>query len=240
MGEVIRAGAAADDQIKDARTTLTNAIAAGGKIKQRAEDGLGPVVAMVDATEAELNAAIALYSPLKAAVVAENDRADAILDRTYDDTWNDVGRPASDRHLALMFPGGAAYYTDGDTPNQPARMELLAKLYDRKLHPKLSEAQCQTYAARIRDAASALKADIDAAAGPAENVALLQRVWTSLGRICQFELASLKRTFKNDGMTEAQIHAVIPDRPVAKKAAKKPDTSAPDAKKPPADSTEPK
>jgi hypothetical protein len=71
---------------------------------------------MVDATEAELNAAIALYAPLKAAVVAENDRADALLDRTYDDTWNDVGRPANDRHLALMFPGGAAYYTDGDTP----------------------------------------------------------------------------------------------------------------------------
>jgi hypothetical protein len=109
-------------------------------------------------------------------------------------------------------------------------MELLAKLFDRKLHPKLSAAQCQTYAARIREAAAALKADIDAAAGPAENVALLQRVWTSLGRTCQFELASLKRTFKNDGMTEAQIHAIIPDRPVAKKA----------AKKSPADSTEPK
>lgn len=108
-------------------------------------------------------------------------------------------------------------------------MELLAKLFDSKLHPKLSAAQCQAYAVRIREAAAALKADIDAAAGPAENVALLQRVWTSLGRTCQFELASLKRTFKNDGRTETQIHAIIPDRPVAKKAAKKPDASAPDA-----------
>jgi hypothetical protein len=53
---------------------------------------------------------------------------------------------------------------------------------------------------RVRDAATALRADLDAAAAPAANVALLERVRTALGRIAQFELASLKRTYKNDGM----------------------------------------
>jgi hypothetical protein len=220
MGDVIRPSAAVEEIFKDVRSTLTEASAKGGTVKERAEQGLGPVVAMIDATESELKTARDQLAPLQAALKAENDRADATINRIYDEMWNDVGRPANDRYLALMFPGGAGYYTDGDTPGQPARMELLAKLYDRKLHPKLTESQAQGYAARVREAGAALKEDIEAAAAPAANVALLERVRTALGRAAQFELASLKRSFKNDGMNEAAIHAIIPDRPVAKKAAK--------------------
>lgn len=217
MGDVIRASAAVDEIFKDARTALTNAVAKGGTIKERAEAGLLPVITMVDATDAELSMAKAILVPLRAEAAAENDRADADINRIHDDTWNDVGRPGNDRYLALMYPGGAGYYTDGDTPGQPARMELLARLYDRRLHPKLSEVQSAAFAVRVRDAAKALKADLDAAAEPAASVALLERVRTALGRVVQFELANLKRSFKNDGMNEAGIHAVIPDRPVAKK-----------------------
>lgn len=220
MGDVIRAGAAVEEIFKDGRTALTRAIAKGGTPKQRAEEGLSPVIAMVDAIEAELDAARKVLAPRAAEVSAENDRADAAINRIYDETWNDVGRPANDRYLALLYPGGAAYYTDGDLPAQPTRMELLAKLYDRKLHPKLTPAQCESYAARIREAAAALQADIDLTTTPAANVALLERVRTALGRIAQFELANLKRTFKSDGMTEAAIHDIIPDRPVARKPKK--------------------
>jgi hypothetical protein len=227
MGDVIRTNAAVEDIFKDARAALTNGIAKGGTARDRAEHGLGPIIAMIDAIEAELKTARELLAPLLAALNAENEKADATIDRIYDDTWNDVERPANDRYLALMFPGGAGYYTDGDTPGQPARMELLAKLYDRNLHPKLTAVQSSVFAARIRDAASALKADIDAAATPAANVALLERVRTALGRIAQFEIANLKRSYKNEGMSEAAIHGIIPDRPAAKKVAKKADAPAP-------------
>jgi hypothetical protein len=232
MGDLIRPSASMKDIFKDIRTTLTNAIAKGGLVRERAEQGVGPVIAMIDAAEAELEMARGMLTPLSAEARMENERADAAIDRVYDDTWNDVGRPANDRYLALMFPGGAGYYTDGDTPGQPARMELLARFYDRKLHPKLTAEQSMAYAGRIREAAAALKADIDAAATPAANVTLLERVLTALGRIAQFELASLKRTYKNDGMTEAAIHAILPDRPVAKKAPKKPEAKKPEAEKP--------
>ena len=240
MGDVIRASAAVEEIFKDARSALNSAVAKGGTVKDRAEQGLGPVVAMIDATESELKVARDVLAPLSAAASAENDRADALLNRIYDETWNDVDRPANDRYLTLMYPGGAGYYTDGDTPGQPARMELLAKLYDRKLHPKLSAEQSKAYAARVREAAAALKADLDAAATPAANVALLERVRTALGRVAQFELANLKRSYKNDGMNEAAIHAVIPDRPLAKKAAKKPDASAPEGSTTAALPTEPR
>jgi len=232
MGDLIRATASIKEIFKDARTAMTNAIAKGGLVKERAEQELGPVIVMIDATEAELETWQKQLTPLRAATRMENDSADAAIDRIYDETWNDVGRPANDRYLALMYPGGAGYYTDGDTPGQPARMELLARFYDRKVHPKLTAEQSTAYAARVREAAYALKQDIDAEATPAANVALLERVLTALGRNAQFELSNLKRTYKNDGMNEAAIHTIIPDRPVAKKAAKKPDAPAPEPAKP--------
>src|SRR5512132_3352144 len=121
MGDVIRASAAVEEIFKDARSALNSAVAKGGTVKDRAEQGLGPVVAMIDATESELKVARDVLAPLSAAASAENDRADALLNRIYDETWNDVDRPANDRYLTLMYPGGAGYYTDGDTPGQPAR-----------------------------------------------------------------------------------------------------------------------
>ena len=220
MGEVIRATAGVDDIFADGRKACAAADARGNRIKERADEGLAPAIAMVDAIDDELKMALAMYVPLQAAVAAQNEESDATLNRIYDDTWNDVGRPGNDRYLALMYPGGAGYYTDGDTEGQPARMELLAKFYDRALHPKLSKAKSDEYAARIRAAAVALKQEIDASAAPAANVALLKRVRTALGRVVQFELANLKRMYKIDGMTEAEIHTIIPDRPAPKKPTK--------------------
>src|SRR5688572_19499928 len=111
MGDVIRASAAVDDIFKDARKSLDNAVARGGKVKDLAEEGLGPGLAMVNTTGDQLKIANEMAAPLLAELGAENDRADALIDRIYDEIWNDVGRPASDRYLALMFPGGAGYYT---------------------------------------------------------------------------------------------------------------------------------
>ena len=100
--------------------------------------------------------------------------------------------------------------------------------------------QSSGFAVRVREAATALQLDVDALATPAANVALLERVRTALGRIAQFELANLKRSYKNDGMNEAAIHGIIADRPAAKKAAKKPDAPKADAPAPAADPTQPK
>jgi hypothetical protein len=76
-------------------------------------------------------------------------------------------------------------------------------------------------------------------ATPAANVALLERVRAALGRIAQFELANLKRSYENDGTNEAAIHSIIADRPAAKKAAKKADAPKPEAAAPAADPTQP-
>jgi hypothetical protein len=223
MGDVIRTTAAVDDIFSDVRTARDNAVAMGGVARSLAEARLGPVLAMLETIDAELKEARESAAPLLAEVKAENDRADALLDRVYDEIWNDVGRPANDRVLSLIFPGGADYYTDGDTSEQPDRMELLAQLLERKIHPKLTQEQAAGYAVRIRAGAKALSDDLTAARLPAARVKLLERIRTTLGRSAQFELASLKRAYKNEGMSEAEIHAIIPDRPPAKKKAPKGD-----------------
>ena len=222
MGDVIRNSAAVGDIFADAGSALAAAIAKLGIAKILAEERLGPTVVMVNAIEVELKQVREIATPLIAEAKAENDRADAMLARTYDDIWNDVGRPANDRVLAILFPGGASYYAEGDVDNQPLRMQFLAELLERGIHPKLTAAQVTTYATRVRDAAKALSDDLEVARVPAARLALLERIRTALGRTTQIELASLKRSYKNEGMSEAEIHTIIPDRPPpAKKKAPK-------------------
>ena len=174
---------------------------------------------MLGTVDIELEAARVTATPLLAEEKAENDRADSLLARIYDEIWNDVGRPSNDRVLSLIFPGGADYYTDGDTSEQSDRMELLAQLLERKIHPKLTQDQVTAYAARIRAGATALAADVEAARLPRARVKLLERVRTKLGRTAQIDLAGVKRACKNEGMSEAEIHTIIPDRPPPKKKA---------------------
>jgi hypothetical protein len=218
MGDTIRSSAAVDDIFADVRTTHQNAIARGGVARTLAEERIGPTIAGIDAIEAELGQARQAALPLVTEVRHENDRADAFVGRIYDEIWNDVGRSANDRWLTLLFPGGTGYYTEGDTAEQPHRMELLAQMLERGVHPKLTEAQAAGYAARTRAAAAELSADLDAARLPAAQVVLLERVRTAVARTAQADLVALKRLYKNEGMSEAEIHTIIPDRPPPKKA----------------------
>ncbi len=215
MGEMIRRTAAAEDIIADVRATLTSAVAKGGVWQELAEQGLAGVVALVDNVEARLEKAEAALQPLLAAIDAKNDEADALLGRVSDEIWNEVGRPAADPALSVLFPGGIAYYADASVEKQPGRMDLLAELLESRIHPRLSPAQVKAHAAEIRAAAKQLRAAVDALAGPNERVDLLQRVRRALASVAHADLTSLKRLYKNAHFSEADIHAVIPDRPAS-------------------------
>lgn len=213
MGEVIRRTGSVTDILSDTRETYTEGVAKGGEIKDIVVEEIGPIVTMADAVEADLKQAKADAEPREAALRVANDTADLDLGKIYDDTWNQLGRPAYDRALALVWPGGIGYYADGSTEEQPDRMELLAQLYERGFIARLSAADAQTYADRVRTSAIPLKAALDAARMPTAKVALFERLRTAVARSAQFELVSLKRTLKNKGYSEAVIHSIIPDRP---------------------------
>ena len=78
---------------------------------------------------------------------------------------------------------------------------------------KLSEDESKAFAVRVRELAQPLRQAVDAAATPRARVALLRREKMALARAAQMELAHVKRLYKTEGFSEADIHTVIPDRP---------------------------
>lgn len=217
MGSVIRKDAAVEDILGDVREAFKNANAKEGAAKERAQELLGPVVALILSVEGQLKIAKGEADPLLAAVAAENDRADDLLGEISDIVWNTVGRPGpgSDPALAVLFPGGIAYYAEGDIAGQPDRMDVLSQLLTSGIHPKLAPEKAAECAARVTAAANALRTKVDAARKPAARLGVLERMSTSVARVGQMQLANLKRALKISGFTEAQIHEIIPDRPAS-------------------------
>lgn len=213
MGNPISPRAAASDILADVRTTHTRATARGGKWQEHADTRLASVLALGAGIETQLATARDTAAPFIAAVNAENDRADDLLGRVSDDVWNAVGRPANDPVLSILFPGGFAYYAEGNTEQQPTRMEILAQLLEANLHPKLTPQQAQAYAADVRASATKLDKTLDDARLPVARVEVLERVYTAVARSAGIELANLKRMYKAEGFSESDIHTVIPDRP---------------------------
>jgi hypothetical protein len=213
MGQVIRRDAAVEDILADAQTTLTNAKARGDKWQEFAEQRLGSALALHASIEVKLKAAEEALAPLAAKVAAQNQKADDLIGKNYDIIWNEVGRPAYDASLSVIFPDGIAYYAEGDTSEQPDRMEILVELLKAGIHPKLSKKTAESAAAEILEESNALRVAVEATQKPAAQVKVLSRVRTSLAKVVHAELSNLKRAYKVEGFSEADIHSVIPDRP---------------------------
>jgi hypothetical protein len=237
---VIRKDAAASDIAADAKATLANAAARGGVWKDLADEKLGPaglLLLKVIEDGAKVNEAL---MPLEAALDMQDDETDDFLGAKADEMWNLIGRPASDAAYSLIWPGGVATYADGRDEEQPDRMDLLADLLEAGLHPKLDAGWTKATAEEVRKRAAAYRAKVDALRPVRAKAALLGKTTTVLARSVQMELARLKRRYLAEGLTEAEIHKVIPDRPRAKPAgpAKK-QPATPEAAKPEANKTAP-
>jgi hypothetical protein len=213
MGEVIRKNAATVDILAYARTTLNNAKQRGGDVQRLAEEKLAPTLLLAEDVTGRMQTASTEAAPLIAALDAENDVCDDLLARVQDDVWNLVGRPASDPALDVIFPGGIGYYAEGEVNSQPARMLLLAELIRASIHPRIPAERATAFAAEITEGANRLRAKAEAAATARDRANLLKRMQTALARTTQLQLAALKRLYKAHGLSEADIHRVIPDSP---------------------------
>lgn len=217
MGVIIRKTAATEDIIADLRVTLANARARGGSWAALAEAQIGNAVALIESTEARMAQAQDHADPLVAALDAKHEEANRLLERIWDEIWNEVGRPAADPALATLFPGGVSYYAGGEVEGQSDRMELLAALLESNVHPRLAPATATSLAKRIYASAAALRSAVNAARSPNARLGLLQRVRRAIAATALKALASLKRSYKLEGFSEADIHTVIPDRDVSRR-----------------------
>jgi len=223
MGEVIRRNAAVDDILADARETVAAATARGGPVAAAAGVCLGEVLGLMGVVEGQLAESRRAIVPLDAAVASNDAAADATVGQVADETWNALGRPAADPHYALLFPFGIRGYVDAGVDEEPYLLDLLAELIVLPGNPKLTSERKAAWQARIRETAAPLRAAVDARRPVAVRIRLLDRVRTALSRIAQMQLMALKRDYKNAGLSEVQIHEIIPD---AGRARKKPASPA--------------
>jgi hypothetical protein len=192
---------------------VTSANARGGAWKTHADARLGTVLTLLDSTREQISQLTAELGPLQATIAARDDESDGLLGRVSDVIWNEVGRPGSDPALSTLFPGGIGYYTNGSTEEQPARMDLLAVLLVSGAHPRLPTTTATALAKEVQDSATLLRRAVDAARTPLARLEQLRLVQRAMARNAQSELQNLKRQYKAENMTEADIHTVIPDRP---------------------------
>lgn len=220
MGTLISKNMGHSAIFTDLDITVNNSAAAGGKIAEIAAAELLPVYKLIEGLEGELAAAKKTAAPLVSMVDATRKKTEDTVQFVYDLTWNRVGRPAMDPKLSLLFPSGASHYIVGDADKLPDRVELLAGLFEKGIHPNLTEAQYKESSDMLRAVAHEHRTALDTARAPLAAVELLERTRMSMGKLAQVTLSNFKRMLKAASYNEARIHEIIPNHaPVASKKA---------------------
>ena len=213
MGTLISKKASAEDIMADVRTTLERGRARGGPVATIVDRRLSSVATVVTEIEGERRSLDLSITTQRAARDAANERAKATVNACHDALWNDIGRPAHDVAFATIFPGGAGYYTEGGMDDRAERLDLLVELLGRRLHPRVSAESITAWGIKLTTDRDACRAASEALRGPAARAEQVERAYFAVVRSAHAALGSTKRDLKSDGVTEAEIHEVIPNRP---------------------------
>lgn len=222
MGTVVTKFAAIADQISDTRSTLENATLRGGLVAELAAEKLHAPLTALGTVEVRWDAAAKAAGPFATILEIENEAADTVLARASDRIWDALGRRGRglDPYLSILFPDGSATYSEVTVDEQPDAMDALADLLRGGVHPKLAVDIAEEAASEVEAASRKLRAALDQAQPARARLRQLEKVRTALARACRQQLMNLKRAYQSEGMSEAEIHRIIPDRSQpAKKAA---------------------
>jgi hypothetical protein len=211
MGEVISPKADIARVEQHIRTAYERAIARGGEIAAAAEARIGPAVAAINAAVAVRDPANKAESASWALVLAEDAKSDPGIGSVRDAMWNALGRPKQSTHLDEVFPGGISTYTAGDPRGQPLLMQVLQSRILSASAPQWSDEKRKGWATEIEVLRVPYHAAVEAYR-PAEAAALIAETgYRAAVRSGHARLRTFKRDLKSLGLTEAQIHEIIPD-----------------------------
>jgi hypothetical protein len=215
MGELINARADVNRVEDHVRRTLRAAQARGGEVADAAEARLGPAVAAIDAAVGVFEPAREAEAVAWAAVLAEDAKSDNGIKTMRDAMWNALGRPRQSPFLQQVFPGGVTTYTAGDPTQQPVLMRVLHSRLLAVSAPQWPKQQCEAWANEIEALRQPYAAAIEAHR-PTEAAATVAEVgYRSAVRTSHARLRAFKRDLQNLGLTEPQIHEIIPDAALA-------------------------
>jgi hypothetical protein len=211
MGQVISSRAHVGRIEEHLRATLSAALARGGDVGEAAQSRLAPAIAAIDAASDHKKAAGKVEAQAWAAVLVEDTRSDVGIGRVRDAMWNMLGRPRPCALLEQVFPGGMATYTSGDPRQQPMLMQVLRSRLVKASAPEWPREQCEEWAAEIDALRERQQAAVEAHR-PAEAVAAVADAqYRRAVHLGQERLTAYKRDLRTLGLTEDEIHEIIPD-----------------------------
>jgi hypothetical protein len=216
-------------RIKDSgEKTMAAATARGGEVLDLAQKHVASILGLLVTCEQQLKQACTDDDLQHATLLARDNESDLEIGAVCNEIWNAMGRPKQSIDYDLIVNGGKSVWTDGDPAKQPALMSLLAQNIRGSQHPKVADKK-EDWAKRI-EAKAAAQAE---AAKPSEasyaRVTFLTMQRRTLADALQVALVRLKRDMKNLGMTEAQVHEIIPDVPPSTRVQPTPPKPAPTA-----------
>ena len=213
MGEVIRRSAAKEAIFEDIATTLTNAKARGGNVAVRADERLATVAGLIDSVTPQRQSVEVELGKAEAQLEVRDGEADDTVGAVADEYWNAIGRPATDPVYSTIVPGGIATYTKGDVEEQPTAMELFATLLESGIETRVPGDKLAGWATQVRGGADKIQETLSVALPLRTKLKVFNGVEKALARAGQKQLVQLKRQLIVDGMSEADIHTIIPNRP---------------------------
>lgn len=217
MGEVIDKDAALDDIEADVREAYQKAVARGGDIAAAAEQRLGGAITAIDDANAILDGAREAERVAWTVVLARDEEADATTGSVRDEMWNALGRTPSHPAMNHVFPGGVRTYTSGSPLRQPVLMQVLETRIPTAETAQWTAEMRSGWIARIAAARAALEEAVNAYRPLEAALQVAEAGRRAAIRAAHARLTSFKRDLKSQGLSEAQIHQIIRDRPRSKK-----------------------
>jgi hypothetical protein len=226
MGAVIARSASVDRIREAAQKALTTSLARGSEVLALAQLRITPIITALGDNEQQLNQARADDDAKHAALLARDEESDLEIGSVCDEMWNAMGRPKQSIDYDLIVNGGKNVWTDGDPVKQPFLMAVLAKNIRNSNHPKLA-AKKEEWAQRIEVKAAAQAEAAKPTEASYARVTGLTMQRRTLADALQVGLVRFKRDLKNLGMTEAQVHEIIPDVPASGRSSDTPPAPKP-------------
>ncbi|HRI66442.1 MAG TPA: hypothetical protein PK156_19470 [Polyangium sp.] len=211
MGEIISSTAKVDNIAEDVVESYRNGMARGGEIADACKSRLEAPVQAIENNAALRQSTESAESAAWVIVLAMDNDADNAIGSVRDEMWNALARPRESPHMDEVFPGGVTTYTSGDPRTQPLRMQVLQSRILAASAPQWSEPKRTAWAATIAASRTPYQSAIDAHRPTEAAATVAEAGYKASVRTAHARLKSFKRDLKSLGLTEAQIHEIIPD-----------------------------
>jgi hypothetical protein len=217
MGEVIGAKAQLARIDEHIHTSFKKATAREGSEAAKAADArLGPSVAAIDNAAALRKAANEAEDAAWEIVLVEDGKADVGIGTVRDNMWNALGRPQQSTFMDEVYPGGIGTYTAGDPRGQPLLMQILQTRILAASAPQWTEAKRKGWSDEIEALRVPYAAAVEVHRTTAAAVSVAEAGYRAAIRTGHARLRGFKRDLKTLGLTETQIHDIIPDAGTAR------------------------